>query len=121
MSQFKVYKGLSANISSIELVDGQMLFTDDTKELFFDHIVNGELVREPITNQELLNTLQEHIESLSNVENKSSEQIRSELTYENVKSAVGDNLTMPKYTSELENDTGYITYTTDNTFEELEV
>ena len=91
MSKLSYLKGLSADLSNNLLKDGQILFTTDTYELYIDfiHPETNELVREPITDANLSQTLQQHIESLNKVENKSSEEIRDEITYENVVNALG--------------------------------
>ena len=84
-------KGYFADISNVPLIDGQVLFTEDTNELYIDflHPETEELIRKPITNKKLAEDLQQFINSLDKVENKSSEEIRNEITYENIIAALG--------------------------------
>ena len=91
MSKIIYSKGLSENLHNNVLLDGQILFTTDTYELYIDFIdpTTNELVRKPITNEFISQLLYQHIESLNKVENKSSEEIRNEITYDNVVSALG--------------------------------
>ena len=91
MSKLVYLRGLSTDLNNTSLKDGQILFTTDTYELFIDFInpETNELMRESITDTNLSQELQTHIESLNKVENKSSEEIRDELTYENVINALG--------------------------------
>lgn len=91
MSKIVYVKGLSTNLDSNSLKDGQILFTEDTNELYIDFLdsATGELLRKPITDKELAAQLQQFIDGLDKVENKSSEEIRNEITYENVINALG--------------------------------
>ena len=91
MSKLSYLKGLSTDLNNNLLKDGQILFTTDTYELYIDfmHPETNELVRESITDANLSQVLQQHIESLNKVEDKSSEEIRDEITYENVVNALG--------------------------------
>ena len=91
MSDLVFFKGLSTNLDSHSLVNGQILFTEDTNELYIDFLSpeDKELVRKPIQDKQVAELLQQHIENLNKVENKSSEDIRNELTYENIITALG--------------------------------
>ena len=91
MSDLVFLKGLSTNLDSHSLVNGQILFTEDTNELYIDFLSpeDGELIRKPIQDKQVAELLQQHIENLNKVENKSSEDIRNELTYENIITALG--------------------------------
>ena len=91
MSKLVYLRGLSTDLNNTSLKDGQILFTTDTNELYVDfiHPETNEVVRESITDKILSQELQTHIESLNKVENKSSEEIRDEITYENVINALG--------------------------------
>lgn len=91
MSKLSLLRGLSTNLDSNSLKDGQILFTEDTNELYIDFLnpTTSELDRKPITNKKLAEDLQQFIDSLDKVENKSSEEIRNEITYENIIAALG--------------------------------
>ena len=91
MSKLSLLRGLSTNLDSNSLKDGQILFTEDTNELYIDFLnpTTSELDRKPITNKKLAEDLQQFINSLDKVENKSSEEIRNEITYENIIAALG--------------------------------
>ena len=83
-------KGYIADISNVPLIDGQVLFTEDTNELFIDFLDDkNELKRMPVKDKGLAQLLNEHIKNLDKVENKSSEDIRNELTFQNVVAALG--------------------------------
>ena len=91
MSKLVYLRGLSTDLDSNSLKDGQILFTEDTNELYIDFLnpITSELDRKPITNKKLAEDLQQFINSLDKVENKSSEEIRNEITYENIIAALG--------------------------------
>ena len=91
MSKLVLLRGLSTDLDSNSLVDGQILFTEDTNELYIDflHPETKELIRKPITDKKLAEDLQQFINNLNKVENKSSEEIRNEITYENIIAALG--------------------------------
>ena len=83
-------KGYLADIGNVPLIDGQVLFTEDTNELFIDFLDDtNELKRMPVKDKGLAQLLNEHIKNLDKVENKSSEDIRNELTFQNVVAALG--------------------------------
>ena len=88
MSKLVYLRGLSTELNDSALIDGQILFTQDTNELFMDFIDPNTqtLIRKPIQDKQLADLIQTRF---SNVENKSSEQIREELTKENVIAALG--------------------------------
>ena len=135
MSKITFAKGLSTGLENNSLIEGQILFTTDTNEFFIDYIdpITENLVRNPIQDKNTLRLLQEYMDSLNKVENKSSEEIRNELTYENIISALGftpianhiqsdwsitdesnnafikNKPTIPTKTSELENDSDFQT------------
>ena len=109
MSKLTCVKGLSADLNNSSLIDGQILFTTDTGELYIDFL-DGEtnkLIRKPVTNKNLRDLLQKHIENLNKVENKSSEDIRNEITYDNIINALGftpssDNNSIPTFSADAE-------------------
>ena len=91
MSKLVFLRGLSTDLDSNSLKDGQILFTEDTNELFIDFLnpTTQELDRKPIQDKQVASKLQQFIDSLNKVENKSSEEIRDEITYENIINALG--------------------------------
>lgn len=91
MSKLSLLRGLSTNLDSNSLKDGQILFTEDTNELYIDFLntAKNEVIRKPIINKEIAEKLQQFIDSLNKVENKTSEEIRNEITYENIIAALG--------------------------------
>lgn len=91
MSKLSLLRGLSTNLDSNSLKDGQILFTEDTNELYIDFLntTKNEVIRKPIINKEIAEKLQQFIDSLNKVENKTSEEIRNEITYENIIAALG--------------------------------
>ena len=91
MSKLVYLRGLSTDLDSNSLKDGQILFTEDTYELYIDFLnpTTGDLERKPITNKQIAETLQQFMNDLNKVENKTSEEIRSEITYENIIAALG--------------------------------
>lgn len=91
MSKLVYLRGLSTDLDSNSLKDGQILFTEDTNELFIDFLnpITQELDRKSIQDKEVASKLQQFIDSLNKVENKSSEEIRDEITYENIIDALG--------------------------------
>ena len=83
-------KGYVTNVDNVPLIDGQVLFTEDTNELIIDFLDGtNELKRVSVKDKELAQLLNTHIENLNKVENKSSEDIRNELTFDNVVAALG--------------------------------
>ena len=91
MPKLVLSRGLSTDLNSNSLKDGQIIFTEDTHELYIDFIQasDNQLVRVPVQDKNVAQLLQQHIQSLNKVENKSSEEIRDEITYENVINALG--------------------------------
>lgn len=91
MSKLVYLRGLSTDLDSNSLKDGQILFTEDTNELYIDFLnpTTNELDRKPIINKKLAEDLQQFMNNLNKVENKTSEEIRSEITYENIIAALG--------------------------------
>ena len=91
MSKLVYLRGLSTDLDSNSLKDGQILFTEDTNELFIDFLnpATQELDRKPIQDKQVASKLQQFIDSLNKVENKSSEEIRDEITYDNIIDALG--------------------------------
>lgn len=91
MPKLVLSRGLSTDLNSNSLKDGQIIFTEDTNELYIDFIQasDSQLIRVPVQDKNVAQLLQQHIQSLNKVENKSSEEIRDEITYENVINALG--------------------------------
>ena len=91
MSKLVYLKGLSTNLSRHSLKDGQILFTEDTGELYIDYLdsLSNKIIRQPIHDKELAQALQQYINSMNKVENKSSADIRSEITADDIENALG--------------------------------
>lgn len=91
MSKLVYLKGLSTNLSRHSLKDGQILFTEDTGELYIDYLdsLSNTIIRQPIHDKELAQALQQYINSMNKVENKSSADIRSEITADDIENALG--------------------------------